>query len=219
MKENLRKAIQSKKFGKILSGILIGCFLVLALTGGFLWGNITGTWDMIANFEHDLRNVYSNQTQQELKQWLSNEPMNFTDGLVWESKLITFDMHRPQYENVPQVIRNGKGACSENVWVYGAFCAAKGIPFRAITVGYFFPGVVDHVWAQVNPSGDGKTWIQIDVADTCAGLQNGKTIDQLWNHTLNNNAYYADRHYKMALAYQLNDNDEVVITDVTSTFS
>jgi len=88
-----------------------------------------------------------------------------------------------------------------------------------VTVGYLIPDVVDHAWIQVNPSGDGKTWIQVDVADSVAGLQNGKTIDQLWNVTINNNHYYANRHYKMVLAYQLNDNNEIVITDVTSTFS
>jgi hypothetical protein len=198
---------------------MIVSFMMLALVGGFIWGNYTGTWDSIANDEKNLRDVYSNSTQSKLKQWLSNASMNFTDGLVWESKVIKFDMNRPNYENVPQVLTNGKGACGEHVWVYAAFCVAKGIPFRMVTVGYFWPSVVDHAWVQVNPSGDEKTWIQIDVADTCAGLQNGQTIEQLYNHTWNNDAYYSNRHYKMVLAYQLNDNNQVTITDVTETFS
>jgi hypothetical protein len=213
------KNLKSKNTLKILSGVLVGCLIVLALCAGFLLGNYTGTWDMISTTEENLRNVYSNETQLQLKQWLTDEPLNFTEGLVWQSHLVKFEMNRPSYQNVAQVLKDGEGACGENVWVYSAFCVAKGIHFRIVTVGYFFPGVVDHAWIQVNPSGDGKTWIQIDVADTCAGLQDGKTIDQLWNNTLNNNSYYAGKHYKMVLAYELNSNNEITITDVTKTFS
>jgi hypothetical protein len=95
---------------------------------------------------------------------------------------------------------------------------AKDIPFRVIHVGYFVTGVVDHSWIQVNPSKDGKTWIQVEVAGSCDGIQRGETIDQLWNVTINNNKAYVNSHYKMVLGYQLIDN-QVVITDVTSTFS
>ena len=103
--------------------------------------------------------------------------------------------------------------------MFCAFCVAKNIPFRMVTVGYFVPNVVDHVWAQVNPSRDGKTWIHVEVTDSCVGLRTGKTINQLWNSTINNNSYYFGHHYKMVLAYQLDELDEIAITDVTSTFS
>jgi len=66
---------------------------------------------------------------------------------------------------MPQALKNGKGACGEFVLVFGAFCIAKNIPFRLVTVGYFVPSIVDHVWAQVNPSNDGKTCIQVEVTD------------------------------------------------------
>jgi len=145
--------------------------------------------------------------------------MNFTDGLVWESKLLNCTQSRPQYQNVTQVLKNGKGACGEFVWVFCAFCVAKNIPFRMVTVGYFVPNVVDHAWVQVNPSNDGKTWIHVEVTDSCYRLKNGSAISQLWNLTINNNAYYFERNYKMVLAFQLNEGGEVVITDVTSTFS
>ena len=108
---------------------------------------------------------------------------------------------------------------SEFVWVFGAFCIANDIPVRVCTVGYFQPNVVDHSWVQVNPSHDGKTWIHVEVTDTCVVLKNGNTTDELWNGTINNNSYYAYKYYKMVLAYDLNQNDEIVITDVTDTFS
>jgi len=145
--------------------------------------------------------------------------MNFTDELIWESNLLEYTVNRPDYENVIQVLNNGKGACGEFVWVFAAFCIANNIPVRVVTVGYFSPGVVDHAWAQVNPSNDGKTWIHVEVTDTSVYLKNGKTINDLWNVTINNNAYYINRHYKMVLAYELNQDEEIVITDVTATFS
>jgi hypothetical protein len=88
-----------------------------------------------------------------------------------------------------------------------------------VTMGYFAPNVVDHAWVQVNPSHDGQTWIHVEVTDSCAGIAKGNTVDQLWNITINNNSYYNKYHYKMVLAYQLNEDAEVMITDVTSTFS
>ena len=92
------------------------------------------------------------------------------------------------------------------------------IPFRIVTVGYFVPNVVDHAWVQVNSSHDGKTWIHVEVTDTCAQLRDGKTIDQLWNQTINNNSYYFKNNYKTVQAYELNENGDVIITDA-STFS
>lgn len=196
--------------------------LLTGLIFGFLWGyndGQTAVWDMIAKDERDLRDIYTNLTQIELKEWLPDDQMNFTDGLIWESHWLNFTSNRPKYENVTQVLRNGIGACGEHVWVYAAFCVAKGIPFRVVTLGYFVPQVVDHSWIQVNPSGDGKTWIHIDVTDTCDRLDKGQTIEQLWNVTINNNSYYSEKNYKMVLAYELNKENEIVITDVTQTFS
>lgn len=201
-------------------------FSILMISGGFcvgfLWrfgGGQTSVWDQIRTTENQLRDLYLNSVQTELKAWLPDTQMNFTDGLVWESKLLNCTQNRPQYQNVTQVLKNGKGACGEFVWVFCAFCVAKNIPFRMVTVGYFVPSVVDHAWAQVNPSGDGKTWVHVEVTDSCVQISSGKTIGQLWNVTINNNSYYNKNHYKMVLAYQLNEDGEVVITDVTSTFS
>jgi uncharacterized protein YneF (UPF0154 family) len=208
---------------KLTSDALIFAILILVgIVAGYYWGSSsaqTAVWDQIHITENQLRDLYSNSTQTELKAWLPDSQMNFTDGLVWESHLLSYTENRPQYQNVVQVLKNGKGACGEFVWVFGAFCVAKNIPFRMVTVGYFVPNVVDHSWAQVNPFHDGKTWIQVEVTDSCVSLENGKTIGQLWNSTINNNAYYNKNHYKMVLAFQLNENSEVVITDVTSTFS
>ena len=64
-----------------------------------------------------------------------------------------------------------------------------------------------------------KPGIYVEVTDSCVLLTRGKTINQLWNRTINNNSYYDKNHYKMVLAYQLDEDGEIVITDVTSTFS
>lgn len=179
----------------------------------------TATWDSISGTERCLRELYGNLTQTELKVWLPVTQMNFTDGLIWESQLLTYTENRPQYQNAVQVLENGKGACGEFVWVFGVVCVANDIPFRVVTVGHFVRNVVDHVWAQVNPSHDGRTWIHVEVTDSCARLKEGNTVDQLWNVTVNNNSYYSECHYRMVLAFELNRNGEIVITDVTATFS
>lgn len=208
---------------KIVFYVLVSILLIcIGFCVGFLWGKGAGqtlVWDHIKTKENQLRGLYTNSIQAELKAWLPDTQMNFTDGLVWESKLLNYTQSRPQYRNVTQVLKNGKGACGEFVWVFCAFCVAKNIPFRMVTVGYFVPNVVDHAWVQVNPSNDGKTWIHVEVTDSCYDLKNGSTINQLWNSTINNNAYYFKKDYKMVLAFQLNEDGEVMITDVTSTFS
>jgi hypothetical protein len=222
----IKKLTKQKIVTIILIAIMIGIVVFLSFEGGQIYGISAGqsagqtyVWNQIQTYENQLRDLYSNSTRAQLKTWLPDIPMNFTDGLIWESKLISYNEDRPLYQNVTQVLKNGKGACGEFVWVFGAFCAAKDIPFRMVTVGYFVPNVVDHAWAQVNPSYDGKNWIPLDVTDSCFGLAHGKTIDQLWNDTINNDSYFYKSHFKMVLAYQLGESGETTITDVTSTFS
>jgi uncharacterized protein YneF (UPF0154 family) len=194
----------------ILTGILVGFFSNIGQNS---------VWDQISITEKQVRELYTNSTQTELKAMLPNSQMNFTDGLIWESQKISYSENRPQYQNVIQVLNNKKGACGEFSMLYGAFCVANNISFRVVTVGYFAANTVDHTWVQVNPSHDGKTWIHVEVTDTCARLSKGETINQLWNQTINNNSYYSKENYKMVQAYELNENGEVVITDVTSIFS
>ena len=62
--------------------------------------------------------------------------MNFTAGLIWESELINYPQDRPEYKNVTPVLKNGKGASEEFVWVFAAFCAANDVPVRVCAVGY-----------------------------------------------------------------------------------
>jgi hypothetical protein len=179
----------------------------------------TYVWDMISDTEKNLRDLYSKTTQMRLKSLLPTRLMNFTDCLIWESELINYTEQGPEYENVIQVLNNGTGGLREFVWVFAGFCIANDIPVRVVTVGYIQSDVVDHMWAQVNPSGDGEAWIQVEVNGTCGLLQNGETINDLWNVSINNNSYYINRNYKMVLAYEMKQNSEITITDVTSTFS
>jgi hypothetical protein len=218
----LSKEPKKSNIKEMVTAIVVTAILVLAFWGTWYCAFAAGqtvSWDLIFAYEENLRDLHSNAIQTKLQVWLPNNQMNFTDGLIWESNLLEYNMNRPNYEDVIQVLNNGKGACGEFVWVFAAFCIANDIPVRVVTVGYFSPNVVDHSWAQVNPSNDGKTWIHVEVTDTCVGLKNGKTINDLWNVTINNNACYRNSHYKMVLAYELNQNEEIVITDVTATFS
>lgn len=217
-----KKPSKKKAWQLTLYGLVCAALILTGTIIGILWGleiGQTSVWDQIYTTEKQLRDLYSNSTQIELKARLPEGQMNFTDGLVWESQRISYTEDRPKYQNVIQVLNNGKGACGEFVWVFAALCVAKDIPFRVVTVGYFVPNVVDHTWAQVNPSRDGKTWIHVEVTDSCDNLRKGNTTDQLWNWTINNNHYYDNNRYKMVLAYQLSESREIIITDVTSTFS
>lgn len=213
------KSPSKRKIAKLLAPVAI---IICVFLGAWYWGfNVgqTTSWDMISSNERSLRELYTNSTQAELKALLPDTKMNFTDGLIWESHRINYTEDRPSYQNVIQVLRNGKGACGEFAWVFAAFCIANDIPVRVITLGYFVPNVVDHSWVQVNPSRDDINWIHVEVTDTCCSLQKGKTINDLWNVTINNNSYYEKYHYRMVLAFQLNQDEEMVITDVTATFS
>jgi hypothetical protein len=210
-----KRALQLTLYGLIFALLFISGFLI----SFFSYIGQNSVWDQISGTEEQLRGLYSTSTQIELRKLLPDESMNFTEILIWQSQRMNYTEFRPKYENAVEVLENEKGACGEFALVFGALCAANNIPFRLITVGYFFPNIVDHAWAQVNPSHDGKTWIQVEVTDTCDQLRKGNTIEQLWNQTINNNSYYFKNNYKMVLAYQLNENDEIIITDVTSTFS
>ena len=221
--ESLLKKPSKKTVLKLISiGLILASLFLAGVVAGYYWDLSVGqtiVWDQIRLTENQLRDLYSSSTQAELKTLLPSTQMNFTDGLVWESQRLNYTENRPQYQNVIQVLRNEKGACGEFVWVFCAFCVAKNIPFRMVTVGYFVPNVVDHAWVQVNPSNDARTWIHVEVTDSCANITKGGTVDQLWNVTINNNSYYNKYHYKMVLAYQLDEDAEVIVTDVTSTFS
>ena len=183
-----KSVLKIVKYAYILVFLILSGIIGAAV--GYWWGSgigQTSVWDQISTTENQLRDLYINSTQTQLKALLPDVQMNFTDGLIWESQRLNYTEDRPQYQNVTQVLGNGKGACGEFVWVFCAFCVAKNIPFRMVTVGYFVPNVVDHAWAQVNPSRDGKTWIHVEVTDSCVGLSTGKSINQLWNLTINNN--------------------------------
>jgi hypothetical protein len=217
---------KSPSKGKIMqllaAVVIIACVIACVFGGTWIWAFKvwqTTSWDMISSNEKSLRELYTNSTQTELKALLPDIQMNFTDGLIWESHRINYTEDRPSYQNVIQVLRNGKGACGEFAWVFAAFCIANDIPVRVVTLGYFVPNVVDHSWVQINPLRDGMNWIHVEVTDTCCELQKGKTINDLWNVTINNNSYYEKYHYRMVLAFQLNQDGEIVITDVTATFS
>ena len=93
------KSPSKKRRWKIISWVLISTILVLSgFLVGFLlafgWGE-TSVWDHIRATEDNLRQLYVNETQTDLKAWLPDSQMNFTDGLIWESQLLSFNQKRP----------------------------------------------------------------------------------------------------------------------------
>jgi len=85
--------------------------------------------------------------------------------------------------------------------------------------GYFISNVVDHAWAEVNPSNDGKTWIHVEVSDSCKGIKNGRDVNDLIGLKINNFSCYHGRNYKMVLAFQVTEDRQVIIVDRTSAYS
>ena len=98
--------------------MLTAIVVVLGITASVISGTLIGflstdnasqmkVWGMIEQQGEDIRDLLSDVTQQQLKEWLPDEPMNFTDGLVWESQHLNFTQNRPKYQNVTQVLSEG----------------------------------------------------------------------------------------------------------------
>jgi hypothetical protein len=81
--------------------------------------------------------------------------------------------------------------------------------------GYFIPNVVDHEWAEIDPSKDDKTWIHVEPTDACALIQKGQDI----NGTVNNVLYYKTSHYRMVLAFRITEDRHIIIVDRTNVYS
>ena len=84
------------KYAYILVFLILSGIIGAAV--GYWWGSGIGQtliWDQISTTENQLRDLYSNSTQTQLKAWLPDVQMNFTDGLIWESQRLNYTEDRP----------------------------------------------------------------------------------------------------------------------------
>jgi transglutaminase-like putative cysteine protease len=142
--------------------------------------------------------------------------LNYAELLVWESQRLNYTENRIVHDDPIEILKYGKGACGEFSILYVAICLSNNVSARLLTPAYIIPNVVDHIWAEVNPSNDGKIWIQIDPTDACAAIQKGVALRDLTS--INNTSYYANRNYDMVLAFQATEDRQVIITDRTDVY-
>jgi hypothetical protein len=212
LKQDLRRKV---------SGYAIIAFALVSLFGMFFLldhqykEGLISTVEYMASNEDVVLTLSSKEVIANLTTMFSQK-LSYIDLLYWESARLNYTETRIFHSNPIDILNYGKGACGEFTILYTAICLANDIPARYVTTGYLIPNVVDHSWSEVNPSKDGKTWIHVEVTDACYSIQTNHVLNP---STVNNTAYYKNRHYAMVLAYQLDANGNVTIIDRTAVYS
>lgn len=170
----------------------------------------------IAYYEKVCLNLSSNEVL-DYFQKLFPQKLNYTQLLEWESTKLNYTTDREPHDNPIEILNYGKGACGEFAILYITICLVNDILARLVTPPYVISKVIDHVWVEVNPSKDNETWIHVDPTDSCVEIQKGKSISELT--TINNPLMYKDKGYEMVLAFQLTQNNQVLIVDRTSVYN
>jgi len=213
-----RKGVLSKLSSLRNLGLVV--FLIAILLIGFFIGfNVgypIGRSDVLTKITHHIEvslELSSSEILAELKRDFP-EKLNFTELLVWESTQLNYTLKRKVHTNPIDIKNYGKGACGEFSILYVASCLANDIPARLVT-----DAVVDHAWAEVNPSNDNETWIHVEVTDSCVRIQKGEeSIDETAT-TIDNPSYYEKKDFQLVLAFQVTEDREVLIFDRTSFYS
>lgn len=209
----MAKFLSKKKIIPIILGIVI---VSSAFLGGYVFGVFTkedSAYSKILSHKQISLELSSNDTQNQLRQYFP-EKLNFTQLIVWESKRINYTLDRTVHEDPVEILDYGKGACGEFSILYVSICIANDIPARL-----FIDPNIDHVWAEVNPSKDGITWIHVEVTDSCVGVQKGTLHIYENPPTINNPDYYKNKNLQLVLAFQINEGIQVQIVDRTSYYA
>ena len=205
---------------------------ILALTGVvllsltfalnmFYWydqGQVT-VIDKMSEKEIWMLNLSSDENLTKLRAQFFPERLNYTELLVWESQRLNFTENRVFHYDPLEIVDSTKGACGEFTILYVAACLANNISARILMPAQFIPNIIDHAWAEVNPSNDGKTWIQVDSSDSCVAVQKGTSVNDLMGITINNTMKYSGSNYKMVLAFQVTQDRQIIIIDRTDIYS
>ena len=211
-KKEVRSKLSLRNLGLafLFISILLTAFFV-----GFSVGYPIGRSDVLSKITHHIEvslELSSSEVLAELKNDFP-EKLNFTQLLVWESTQLNYTLKRKVHTNPIDIKNYGKGACGEFSILYVASCLANDIPARLVT-----DAVVDHAWAEVNPSNDNENWIHVEVTDSCVRIQRGEEIDETAT-TIDNPSYYEKKDFQLVLAFQVTEDGEVLIIDRTSYYS
>jgi len=200
------------KSKSLLILISIVLLLIASFISGYIWAynsaqdeGRTLIIEKIAHHESVVLNLSSANVLTQLRGMFPKK-LNYTDLLLWGSTKLTYTKEpiENRTTNPIEILNRGVGRCGEFSIVYVSICLANNIPARLV-----IDAVVDHVWAEVNPSEDNKAWIHVDPTQS---MVNKKPIvnDPLM--------YVRDWHsgLKMVLAFQIAAESQVLIIDRTS---
>jgi hypothetical protein len=157
----------------LITVVLVACFIALSfIIGyniGFDIGFKDGQRDVVENtvyHEAVSLNLSSNEVMTYLRR-LFPEKLNYTQLLFWESSKLNYtNAAIERHTNPIDVLNYGLGRCGEFSILYVSICLANQIPARLVVPANIVPGIVDHLWAEVNPSKDDKTWVHVEPTDS-----------------------------------------------------
>lgn len=210
----------------VLSSLVIFIFLIAFFGVGYILGFGNGFNDgfnngrtaiiaKVAHHESVSLNLSSSDVILELKQMFP-EKLNYTQLLAWESSRLNYieGTIENRHTNPIEILEDGLGRCGEFSILYVSICLANDIPARLVT-GL----VVDHAWAEVNPSKDNKTWIHVEPTDSCVRIQKGEKSIYDNPATVNNPSLYKAKNFQMVFAFQVTVERQVIIIDRTSFYT
>ena len=196
--------------------ILIGILLIVLFSGYYL-GYISGRKDVVSKVAHHEKvsiELSSNDVLSQLEQHFP-EKLNYTQLLYWQSTRINYTRGKiVRHTNPIEILSYGLGRCGEFSILYVSICLANDIPARVVT-----DLVIDHVWAEVNPSKDGRTWVHVEPTDSCVRIQKGEKSIYDSPATLNNPSLYETKNFQMVFAFQVTEEEQILITDRTSIYT
>jgi len=197
--------------------ILLICILLMAFLIGCYFGYALGRNDVISKIKCHTEislELSSNEVLAQLKEDFP-ERLNYTQLLEWESNRLNYTRGNIiRYTNPIDILNYGLGRCGEFSILYVAICLANGIPARLV-----IDAIVDHVWAEVNPSKDNKTWLHVEVTDSGVRIQKGEKSIYDTPATVDNPSLYKGKDFQLVLAFQVTEEGEVLIIDRTSFYS
>lgn len=208
---------------KYIKLVLISSIVLILLIASFIVGHdrgfIDGRTAVVAKVTHHESvslNLTSTNIITKLEQMFP-EKLNYTQLLNWESRRLNYtEGPIERHTNPIEILEYGLGRCGEFSILYVSICLANNVPARLVT-----DAIVDHVWAEVNPSNDTKTWIHIDPTESCVRISSGKSIYGE-PATVNNPLLYAKywhSNLQMVIAFQVNMERQVLIINRTSFYT
>lgn len=200
-----------------LSTLLV-IVLILAIIGSLVFAFNLGKNSVISeitNFRDISLELSSKEVMNELREMFPQQ-LNHTQLLTWQSSRLKYvDSLSQRHTNPLEIIESGVGRCGEFAFLYTSICLANDIPARLVT-----DLNVDHAWTEINPTKDGITWIHVDPTECCTRIANDISVYQepaTLDHPLLYSKYW-ESSIKMTCAFQVIEENEVIIVDRTAIY-